>query len=261
MSYYRFKIASNYLAQEIEYQAVAPIIIERVLILLHGYWDEDIGAKSKYKDPLDEMNNNLNLQEYADKHNVLIVTPYLYNWFYINREGRDVSSFLHEELINDLDGRFDMNNFDCYLAGISMGGYGTLIIGLNHPEYFKGYGSISGAFISNDISIANPLVVGFPDSVKRRQYYMDTFGPIDTFDNDPSRNVEAAISAHNVTDTLPTIILTCGTEDMLYPRNIRILNMLATNKISYKWEVFEGEDHLYPCFDKGLGFILEGWFR
>lgn len=256
----RYKMNSQALSQEIEFQVVAPKMINKVLILLHGYWDDKLAKIKHYLNPLTEISGNMDLQELADKYNMLIVTPYLYNWFYIDKPGRDVSRFLCEELRDELDGLFDMKDFDYFLAGISMGGYGSLLVGLNHPECFKGIGSISGAFISSDIEIANPKVVGNTDEKERRQYYIDTFGPLDDYETSKERNPEAVIKELNSESKLPPIILTTGTYDFMHARNIRVKELLEKQGVELVFKEYQDMGHEYSCFSRGLNDILENWF-
>jgi len=55
-----------------------------------------------------------------------------------NADGDDFFHFLSEEVPAFITGMFPVSNRseDTYIAGLSMGGYGAIIHGLNHPERF-----------------------------------------------------------------------------------------------------------------------------
>ena len=143
-----------------------------------------------------------------------------------------------------------------YIAGISMGGYGSLLIGSAFPDKFEKIISISGAFIAHDVAIGNPQVVGELDNKEAMKYFADTFAPFDTLESDICRNPIAAI-INGDADDMPEIIMTCGTKDELYARNHDALSAFNQNDVAYKWFPIEEGMHDYDVFDAGLRWAFQ----
>ena len=240
------KIPSNYLHNEVTVGVIVPDRVEKLLLLLHGY-----GGSFSH---LDE---NLPLTEYAMSNNMLIVTPNMNNGYYLDKPDFNVSQFLLSELVPHVLGVYGKEEkLPMYLAGISMGGYGSLLIGMRYPKRFRKVISISGAFIAHDVAIGNPQVVGAPGDTMALKYFTETFAPFDTLENDVIRNPVAAI-ADCKNNELPELILTCGTEDELYSRNLAVLETLDKKGASYDWYPIKGGAHDYKAFDVGLRYAFE----
>lgn len=235
-------IKSKYLNSDVPVGIVLPEKIDKVLLLLHGY-------NGTYK----ILQNNLPLSEYASSHNTLIVTPNMSNGYYIDKEDYSVSEFIKSELLEYVFKSFGLPPVvERYIAGISMGGYGSLLIGSKYPTEFCKIISISGAFIAHDVAIGNPQVVGLPNDNETLEYFTKTFAPFDTLENDPARNPIAAIIKSNEENDLPKIILTCGTEDPLFERNVDAIQTLDKHGIEYEWFPIEGGVHDDECFWEGM---------
>ena len=98
---------------------------------------------------------------------------------------------------------------DTFVAGLSMGGYGALKLGLSHPERYAAVASLSGAV---DVrSLAGRL-----ERVEIVERVFDsTFGP----DDDLYELVDAVDPA-----TMPPLYISCGTEeDRLMGANTRLV--------------------------------------
>lgn len=240
------KIPSNYLHNEVTVGVIVPDRVEKLLLLLHGY-----GGSFRH---LDE---NLPLTEYAMSNNMLIVTPNMNNGYYLDKPDYNVSQFLLSELVPHVLGVYGKEEkLPMYLAGISMGGYGSLLIGAHFPERFRKVISISGAFIAHDVAIGNPQVVGGPGETEALKYFTETFAPFDTLEIDAHRNpIAAVVKCKNV--ELPELILTCGTEDELYSRNLIVLETLDKMGVSYEWYPSKGGAHDYKAFNDGLRYAFD----
>lgn len=172
------KIESEYLQCAATVGIVIPEHVEKFLILLHGY-------NGSFK----HLDDNLPLTEYANEHNMMIVTPDMNNSYYLNRPNYRVNEFLMLELIPQIFARYGLNEaLPMYMAGISMGGYGSLLIGSAFASKFQKIISVSGAFIAHDVAIGNPQVVGSPGDKDTLQHFMNIFAPFDTLEDDANRN-------------------------------------------------------------------------
>lgn len=145
------QIQSEYLNGEVLVGVIIPAAkIEKFMLLLHGY-------NGSFK----HLDDNLPLKQYANDNNMIIVTPNMNNGYYLNKDNYQVNEFALQELIPLTFKRFGLKNeLPMYIAGISMEGYGSLLIGSAFPEKFRKIISISGAFIAHDVAIGNPQVVG-----------------------------------------------------------------------------------------------------
>lgn len=247
------KLDSKYLKKEIEVGLVIPKAIDKVVVLLHGY-----------DGSFNELARNLPLEEYSSERNMLIVTPNMDNRYYIDRSDFNVSRFVAEELVGYIIEQYSLDrDIKKYIAGISMGGYGSMLIGAKYIEVFAGIISISGAFIANDVYNGNEEVVGNPYDEKLFNYFLETFSPFDTLRDCISRNPIAAVIHSSSLGRLPNIIVTCGKEDMLYKRNLEMLKLFDDNKINYDWREIESTrdtevgKHSYKCFSEGLRYAFE----
>ena len=136
------------------------------------------------------------------------------------------------------------------INGLSMGGYGSMTIGLRNPEMFASVGSHSGAIgIAHDI--AQKLRDGKPLQMPRE--VSDRANPaigLEDFDSQLERtpngvmfeNAEQADEHdpfHLVTeipaDKLPHLYIDCGTSDFLYDSNREFVRLLLDKKISFTY--------------------------
>lgn len=240
-------IESQFLRQTVMIGVVVPNKIDKVMILLHGYGGS-----------FAELDENLSLLEYSEDNRTLIATPNMDNGYYIDRDFYWVSDFIMKELLDVLFTTYNLQiTTDLYIAGISMGGYGSLLIGSKYPAAFKKIISISGAFIAGDIAIGNPEIVGAPGNKEAFEYFNKMFAPFDTLEDSIERNAIAAITWCSENYDLPEIILTCGSKDLLYERNLAAIREFNSKGISYDWCPIDGGIHDYSCFDEGVRYAFK----
>jgi len=241
-----FTMESEYLRCETQVGVIVPKQINKCLLLLHGY-------NGSFK----HMEDNFPLEDYAAENNMLIVSPSMNNGYYINKSNYGVNDFFMRELLPLIFRTYGLKEeLPMYIAGISMGGYGSLLIGATFASKFKKIISVSGAFIAHDVAIGNPQVVGLPADKDTFRYFKNTFAPFDTLEEDTHRNPLAAIVASDV-HALPEIIMTCGTKDELYERNMEARRLFEKHGVVYDWFPIENGIHDYQCFDAGLRYAFK----
>lgn len=246
----RVMIRSDCLHKNVSVGLVLPEgAVQRVMILLHGY-----------NGCFAELRDKLPLQDYANRFHLLIACPELGNGYYIDRpaEGSFCGAFLAQELPAFLQNHCGIDRpGDWILAGISMGGYGSLLTACHFPNCFQHAVSIGGALIAHDVSIGNPEVVGNGSSPAAVRYFLDTFGPdISTLDNAPDRNPVAALPSAAQAENPPFFWLACGEDDLLFDRNLAAVNKLAANGLPYRWLPLPG-GHTFACFERALRMVLD----
>ena len=149
-------------------------------------------------------------------------------------------SYVVQELIPEIDTKFRTlaDRSHRAIAGLSMGGYGSLKFGLKFPEKFVVIGSFSGALGAASWSVKTlgnswkaltdsiASVYGEDDSQTRK-------------DNDIYKIVRE-ISPEKV-KTLPFLYIDCGTEDFLIQQNRDFAALLVEKKIPHEYRQLPGK--------------------
>lgn len=181
------------------------------LWLLHGW-------SGNYSD----WTRHMDVQALADETGFRIICPDgLYDSWYVNNADPakpQWRNFFWEELWPAMDAEYGLQPDRTFITGLSMGGHGAVNLFLDHPELFKGAGSMSG-------------VLDLQYSGGAKSYLPSIFGAADIMD--PVVRKECAVNRlekykadfGKETDS-KIIIATCGTED----RNF----VLAANDFSDK---------------------------
>ena len=228
------KLNSKLMAREMPYRVVLPINYKSekaqrypVLYLLHGLTGH-----------FDNWTDKSKLAEYAAKYDYMIVTPEGNNGWYSDSAtipNDRYETYITQELIPEIDKNFrtvaDRNHRA--VAGLSMGGYGSIKFGLKYPQMFALVGSFSGALGAASFSEKNAggvgksidAIFGAEDGENRKS-------------NDIFRMVKE-ISADKIKD-LPFIYLDCGTEDFLFKNNRDFVNLLLDKKIPHEFRQLPG---------------------
>ena len=106
-----------------------------VLYLLHGHGND---YKSWYR--------FTSMERYAEERRIAVVTCSVGNKAYMNAAyGENYYDFIAKELPEFICGNFPVSERreDTYIAGLSMGGYGTLAHALDRPQAFRAAGAFS----------------------------------------------------------------------------------------------------------------------
>lgn len=117
-----------------------------VLFLLHGY----NGGHTDWTSRTD-------LQLFMKEYSLIIIMPDAGDSWYVNSQSdpsRGTESFLVHELPKHAAERYSIDEQRQAIAGLSMGGYGAVVLALKHPGRYKFAGSLSGALsIPGDIDL------------------------------------------------------------------------------------------------------------
>ena len=165
-------------------------------------------------------------------------------------------TFISEELpeiCHELFPQLTTKREKTYAAGLSMGGYGALKLGLAKPENFAAIISLSGA-----ISVGNRM-----DDllmIRKAKFWEGVFGPLDQIKgsvNDPQYLLEELVKSDK---TAPRIYLACGESDFLYQANQEMTDSLKANGIGVTFEHGPGE-HNWVFWDQWIQRALEWLFE
>jgi S-formylglutathione hydrolase FrmB len=235
------KLGSKLMTREMPYRVILPKDYavnktERfpVLYLLHGLTGH-----------FDNWTDKTKLREYAANYKYIIVTPEGNDGWYTdsaNLPNGKYESYIIQELIPEIDAKFRTvaDREHRAIAGLSMGGYGSLKFGLKYPEKFVVVGSFSGALgvtsWTMDTLGALKSWKALTDSITN--VYGDADSPTRR-DNDIYK-MAREISPEKV-NTLPFMYIDCGTEDGLIQANRDFSALLVEKKIPHEFRELPGK--------------------
>ncbi len=235
------KLDSKLMARQMPYNLIVPADYDSsinktkrfpVVYLLHGLTGHYDNWASRTK-----------LTELSAKYQYIFVMPEGNNGWYSDSAtvpNDKYESYIVRELIPEIDRKYrtlaDRNHR--VIAGLSMGGYGSLKFGLKYPEMFALVGSFSGALQAasfTDKMLGNGWkaltdsimsVYAAEDSATRRE-------------NDIYK-LTREMSAEKM-KTLPFMYFDCGTEDGLIASNREFAALLLEKKIPHEFRQLPGK--------------------
>lgn len=121
-----------------------------ILYLLHGH-------STKHDYFLDYTD----IDKYVEEASVICIMPQADNSWYVNAfsapEDR-YEDYLMKDLPTHVEGKYNIDTDNQFIAGHSMGGYGALVLALRYPNRFDFAASIAGAImIPRDIEILDTI--------------------------------------------------------------------------------------------------------
>ena len=215
-----------------------------VIYLLHGLF----GHYNNWAD-------NTKLKEYAANYNFIIVMPEGNDGWYVDSAttpNDKYETYIAKELIPEIDKKYrtlaDKNHRA--VAGLSMGGYGSLKFAGKYPEMFILAGSFSGA-----LGAAERTEKNSPEWVLKS--IMTAFGAAEsqTRKDNSLFDLYKELSAGKMKN-LPFIYLDCGTEDGLIQNNREFLRVLQEKKIPHEYRELPGV-HDWKFWDSQVEEFLE----
>lgn len=253
------KLKSELLNREVRYSVYLPFDYDSsnryypVVYLLHGYTDDDTGWLQFGEAHL--------LADQAIAENrippmILIMPDAGLSW-YLNNYDNSVpyEDFFIREFMPFVEQQYRIRHEKRYrgVAGLSMGGFGSLVYALKHPDLFAACAAFSPAIYTKDEIIAfseerwqhtERLVYGpDPKGEQRLTSHLLSNNPIyilDTADLDQIRSVR--------------IYIDCGDDDFLYKGNSTFHIKLRDLKVNHEYRVRDGGHH-WSYWRSGL---LEG---
>jgi S-formylglutathione hydrolase FrmB len=211
-----------------------------VLYLLHG-WAGDYTNWVKLT----------HLVEYSRRYPIIIVTPDARNSWYVNSAtvpGDRFEDYIISDLIPEIDSHWHTLASPQHrsIAGLSMGGYGSVLFGLKHPGLFAVVGSVSGAFDGPDG--IESVMPDLRESIDR------AYGPAGSatrINNDIYSLIEKADDK-----TAPYLFLECGSQDPLLSSNRKFVKDLSSKNVRYEYHEYPGA-HSWDFWDHSLPMMLE----
>jgi putative tributyrin esterase len=221
MAYIPVEIFSESLSRRVSFGAIIPEKGEGspnaagrypVLWLLHGATD-DYTAWQRYT----------SLERYLKRVGIACILPSADISFYANINAGRYLDYVALELPDICRRMFPISAApqDNFLAGMSMGGFGTMKIGFTHPEKYAALGIFSsGNFIDLNVSPAPGGPRAPLNFVRQLVFGVDQFEQAHDTDLDMLWLARQAAASGK---PLPRIFGVCGTEDSCHDEEVRDL--------------------------------------
>lgn len=223
---------------------------------------------------------NTNISRYAEERNLIVVMPSVLNSDYANyttfADGFRVWDYITEELMPLVYNWLPASDKkeDNFIAGMSMGGNGALMLGLGHPDLFGGVAVLSStareieylrpfaSMSSEEFRIAAQDSIKFPGpngngmrlkEINQVAKYKTVQDFLDSYENVWDRFPEVVKAGK-----LPKMYVSCGTKDKnVYPRFLRFEKYAESLNADVKFEEEEGYCHEYALWDISIQKALD----
>lgn len=233
------------LDREMQYRVILPSNIAPnqkfpVLYLLHG------GGGGFH-----DWSNYSDVARYA-QGGLILVMPEGNSSYYTNSADHPqdrYEDYIVRDLVADVEQRFPAASGRTHraIAGVSMGGFGAVVLALKHPELFVFAGGLSSALD----------VPSRPFSIKRVGQYRQhrsIFGPWGSQSRRASDPFVLARSADPA--RTPYIFLTCGDQEGLLGANKRFAALLRQRQFAYEFHTAHG-GHDWNQWDRNLPDLMK----
>ncbi|MDQ1086622.1 alpha/beta hydrolase family protein [Siphonobacter sp. SORGH_AS_1065] len=228
-----------------------------VLYLLHGLGDDETGWT--------QMGEVERIVEETKAVPMIIVMPNAEKTWYMNSADGKIryEDFFIKELIPYIDSTYRSRPQKNYraIAGLSMGGYGTLLLATKHPEYFAAAAPLSAAvFTDEEIVTMKPedyqrrFGKVMPTELKGKNRLSDHWQQFSIFNLVQKQPVESLKSVRYYID--------CGDDDHLIRANMALHTTLLDKTIPHEFRVHDG-GHTWTywreALPKVLGFVSQSF--
>ena len=230
MSIINIKYFSNLVHQNVEYNVIIPekadVKTAKVIYLLHGLYGNSYSWMISG-----------NAVDTAEKYNVILVMPDGFNSFYINhKNNHNYYDYISYEVVEHAKKIFTLSG-PWYIAGLSMGGFGAVLIGLKN-NMFEAIGGFSGALVPK--KAIKEFEIGFLTDVYK------------------SMTIEYDLLTilKNRSEKCKLLYTYCGKNDLLYEINFKFSKIFPQYCEKFVFESDEGT-HSWEMWSKCLERFLE----
>jgi S-formylglutathione hydrolase FrmB len=220
-----------------------------VLYLLHGY-------TGNYTDWV----TRTGIVRYARAYEEIIVMPDAADSWYVNNYADPKlkwEDYVIEDLIPYVDSHYRTvaSRRGRAIAGLSMGGYGALYLGLKYHNLFSAVASLSGVVASADLAGRDPAVwkmIG-EKMPKMKETLLEDFGP----PSNPARKGEDPflLIRQLTPEERPALFLAVGESDPFLQQNREFVALLSSLKIAYHYHEVPG-GHEWKVWDEEIQSVL-----
>lgn len=173
---------------------------------------------------------------------LIVVTPAVGDSWYVNSAAdpnAKYEDFVVKDLVGFVDSRYRTvgSRDGRAVAGVSMGGWGAMLLGLKHPHLFGSVGAFSAPF---GISRQDPDM----DMKSRTQQRFGAPGTPDRRERDPG-----TFATTIPVESVPVLYLACGGQDLFVADNRAFVLRLAARKIPYEYREVSPLGHSWDLWD------------
>ena len=158
------------------------------------------------------------LERYAQDKTLAVVMPSAENSNYVDMAyGEAYEKYITEELPEFLCKMFPLSRKreDTFIAGLSMGGFGSFHSALKHPEKYECAISLSGGLEMQMLQNGTEAHIKKMSENYRKAVFKNAENLSET-DGDLDHILKKAVKEEK---ELPKMFMACGTEDFIYPTN------------------------------------------
>ncbi|MFW5762133.1 MAG: alpha/beta hydrolase [Cyclobacteriaceae bacterium] len=234
-----------------------------VVYLLHGYTDNET-AWVQFGEVNAAADRGI---ENGDVAPAIIVMPDGGVTFYINDYAGKVrwEDMFIEEFIPDIESKYRIRSKKEFrgISGLSMGGYGSTILAMRHPDMFAACAAFSSAYRSEEEVL----------EMSQQNYnrmYANLFGPDLTGEDRLTDHWKSYNTLHQA-ENMPVEELNkvrwyidCGDDDFLYKGNSMMHIILKEREVNHEYRVRDGAhnwEYWRTGIYAGLKFISQSFHR
>jgi putative tributyrin esterase len=220
-----------------------------VLYLLHGY-DADITDWAR----------GTNLSDYATRHQLIIVIPDASHSWYVNSVSNPKAHY-DDYIMKDVIAYVDKNfrtipePFARAIAGVSMGGFGAMFLGLEHRDQFAAIASFSGAVAYGHFSPESVPKNPTDEEKKSIQEYVDLMGAPRSKEQKARDVFELAQQVP--VEEVPMLFLVCGGQNGGVDDTHAFLKVLARRRIPYEYREISPRGHDWRIWNEEIPVFLD----
>lgn len=172
------------------------------------------------------------IELFAEEKGIIVVCPTVNNGCYVNwANGVQWADVITEKLWDLVHNMLPTSTDPAknFIAGLSMGGYGALKLGLSHPERYSRIGAFSGG-------------VEIPQEYAEGKFRLKD---AESMFGDPTKvlggenDLYFLADQRKATGDLPPIYMSCGTLDWLYGVNVKLRDHLIELGYDVTWDESE----------------------
>jgi S-formylglutathione hydrolase FrmB len=238
------KLKSTFIGKDVEYSIYLPPDYEQgnrrypVLYLLHGFGDDETGWTQfgEVKGIADKMLKQLEMTP------MIVAMPDAGVSWYINSADGKVKyeDFFIKEFIPHIDATFRTRTEKRYraISGLSMGGHGTMIMALKHPELFSAAAPLSAGIITREEILNMPkdnwdnvfaAPYGKNEGAARINDHMNSNWALSLVENASAEDLKKV-----------KFYIDCGDKDFLIKGNMALHALLIDKQVTHEFRVREG---------------------
>jgi S-formylglutathione hydrolase FrmB len=261
-------LKSDILKKEMGYSIYLPPSYEKsqraypILYLLHGMTDPHTAWVNRGE--VARIATQA-MQDGKAPEMIIVMPDGLFDAFYINNYDKSIQweDFFYKEFIPSVEKKYRTFPQRQYraIAGLSMGGYGSLYHALKHKDMFSACYAMSGAFLEIE-----PLKEGEKPGMFENTYIKlwgarNATGLHENFKPHSLAGMVKDMEEYKTPQGfgqsgLPAITIDCGDDDFLLKANTIMAHLMKEKKIPFEFRVRDG-GHTWEYWRTGLDLALE----